>query len=108
MMAMRKLPYAVLKKRKRTAAENLPKNGKKVAGKAGGTSARGHHEWMHGCVVMRSGDFSWQIASSASVPRLDGAFGNVDVAIDHLKVRQTPISEQLGPRRFPIFAPHAI
>jgi hypothetical protein len=56
--------------------------------------------------VPRSGDFWFSVANGAPIPRFAGAFGDVDVAIDHLKVWQTPISKQRRPRRFPIFVPH--
>jgi hypothetical protein len=48
-----------------------------------------------------------QRACGSSVPRLDGAFGNVDVAIDYLEVWQAPIGEQLRPRDVPVFLPYA-
>jgi hypothetical protein len=40
-----------------------------------------------------------------SATRLDSAFGDVGVAVDHLKVRQAPKIEQLGPRLVSVFAP---
>jgi hypothetical protein len=43
----------------------------------------------------------------ASVPRLDGAFGNVDVAIDYLEVWQAPVGEQLRPWDVPVFLPYS-
>ena len=41
-----------------------------------------------------------------SVPRLGGAFYDVDVAINHLEVWQAPIIEQRRPRRVAVFVPH--
>ena len=41
-----------------------------------------------------------------SVARLGRAFCGVDIAIDHLKIWQAPIIEQLRPWRVPVFAPH--
>ena len=40
------------------------------------------------------------------VARLGRAFCGVDIAVDRLKVGQTPIVEQLRPRGVPVFAPH--
>jgi hypothetical protein len=56
--------------------------------------------------ALLSADFRWQIVNGPPASSLGGAFGDVDVAIDHLKVRQTPISEQLRPRRIPALVPH--
>ena len=45
-------------------------------------------------------------ARNAALARLAGAFGHVSVAVDHLQVRQAPISEQRRPRRIAMLAPH--
>ena len=41
-----------------------------------------------------------------SVPRLDRALGDVDVAIDHLKVRESPITQQFRPFFIPMVTPN--
>ena len=50
--------------------------------------------------------FCCKRASGAAFLRFRHAFCCMDVAIDHLQVWQTPIIEQLGPRRGAVFAPH--
>jgi hypothetical protein len=44
---------------------------------------------------------------SAPVARFICAFCGVDVLIDHLKVWQAPIPQQLRPRRVSMIAPHS-
>ena len=46
-------------------------------------------------------------ADNLPVPRFGRAFHSVDVAIDHLKVWQTPKIEQTRPGRVSVFAPDA-
>jgi hypothetical protein len=41
----------------------------------------------------------------SSIPRLDGAFCCVDVAIDQLQVRQPPVIEQCRPTFIPMITP---
>jgi hypothetical protein len=41
----------------------------------------------------------------SSISRLDGAFCCVDVAIDYLEVRESPIAEQFRPTFIPMVAP---
>jgi hypothetical protein len=50
---------------------------------------------------------SFRRACGPSLPRLDGAFFGVDIAIDYLEIRQTPKIEQLRPRQITVFAPHS-
>jgi hypothetical protein len=45
-------------------------------------------------------------AGNAPVTRFDHAFSRVDVAIDHLKVGQSPKSQQPRPTRVTVFAPN--
>ena len=44
---------------------------------------------------------------NAPVPRFVGAFRSVDIAINHLKVGQSPKIEQSRPRHVSVFAPDA-
>ena len=53
------------------------------------------------------GVFGWSRRHGPSATRLDRAFCDVGVAIDHLKVRRAPKIEQLGPRLVSVFAPDA-
>jgi hypothetical protein len=45
-------------------------------------------------------------ACSSSIPRFDGAFCCMDIAINDLKVWQAPKVEQLRPRHIPVITPH--
>src|SRR5215470_8953263 len=69
------------------------------------------HSRLHIFVVGRErlgvSDQHLKRAYGSSVPRFDGAFRGVYVAIDDLKVRQAPKIEELRPRQFPAFAPHS-
>jgi hypothetical protein len=56
---------------------------------------------------LRFGYFRFKRACGATVPRLEGAFCGVLITIDHLKVRQSPKIEQLGPGIVPVFLPHS-
>jgi hypothetical protein len=55
---------------------------------------------------MQSGEFRCEIARRVAVACLGRAFCDVDIAVDRLKVGQTPIVEQLRPWDVPVFAPH--
>jgi hypothetical protein len=46
------------------------------------------------------------MAGGVSVSRLGRAFRGMDIAVDRLKVGQTPIIEQLRPWGVPVLAPH--
>jgi hypothetical protein len=58
-------------------------------------------------VSLQSRQFGLQGACGPPVPRLDGAFYDVDVAIDYLKVWQSPESQQLRPRQIAVFVPYS-
>jgi hypothetical protein len=42
------------------------------------------------CIRLESGEFSFKKACGTTVPHLDGAFCDVNVTIDDLKVWQAP------------------
>jgi len=46
------------------------------------------------------------MAGGVSVSRLGRAFRGMDIAVDRLKVGQSPIIEQLRPWSMPVFAPN--
>jgi hypothetical protein len=55
------------------------------------------------CLTLKRTALGW---FGVPVVRFGRAFCGVNIAIDHLKIWQAPIIEQLRPRRIPVFAPH--
>jgi hypothetical protein len=71
----------------------------------GGVKRTFNQTWTTAC--SRLARFSFKRACDSSVPRLDGAFCSVGVAINDLKVWQAPKVEQLRPTQILMFAPYS-